>query len=84
LELPFGAIENSAGVDSAANQGKWAETMVYPAVFLTDPRVGWEAVDDGTARVYVPFGESEQFYLFNLQPPVQGVEELPLLQPGGE
>lgn len=62
LELLFGVTENEPRVDSAANQGLWAETMAFPAVFLTDPRVRWEAVDDNTARVYVPFRDDEQAF----------------------
>ena len=47
--------ENDPLVDSAANQGLWAEMSVYPAAYLTDPRVRWEAVDDLTARLYIPW-----------------------------
>ena len=68
LELPFGVVENDPGVDSAANQGLWAETAAYPSVFLTDPRVRWEPVDDTTARLYVPFGESEQVFTVQFDP----------------
>ncbi len=62
LELPFGVVENDPGTDSAANQGLWGETFAFPSVFLTDPRARWEAVDDTTARLYVPYGEEEQVF----------------------
>ena len=68
LELPFGVVENDPGVDSAANQGLWAEMSAYPSSFLTDPRVRWEPVDDTTARLYVPFGESEQEFTVRFDP----------------
>lgn len=68
LELPFGVAENDPKVDSAANQGLWAETFIYPAFLLTDPRVRWEAVDQTTARMYVPFGAGEQEFSLTFDP----------------
>jgi hypothetical protein len=62
MELPFGVIENDPGVDSAANQGLWAETLAYPALYLTDPRVRWEPIDETHARLHVPFEDSEQVF----------------------
>lgn len=57
MELPVGVIENDAKTDMAANLGLWGETLFLPAVFLTDPRVRWEAIDESHARLIVPFGE---------------------------
>jgi hypothetical protein len=73
LELPFGVVENDPGVDSAANQGLWAEATAYPAVFLTDPRVRWEAVDDTTARMYVPYADGEQVFTVQFDPQTGGM-----------
>jgi hypothetical protein len=68
LELPFQVVENDPGVDSAANQGLWVETSAFPSVFLTDPNVRWEAVEDKTARLYVPFGDGEQEFTVTFDP----------------
>lgn len=57
LELPFGVVENEPKVDMAANLGLWAESIWLPTVFITDPRVRWEAIDDTAARLVVPFGK---------------------------
>ena len=62
LDLPVGVVENDPKVDSAANQGLWAESLAYPAIFVTDPRVRWEAVDDTHARLCVPYGDAEQVF----------------------
>jgi len=68
LELPFGVVEDAPGVDSAANQGLWAETFVYPAYLLTDLRLRWEAVDDDTAKLFVPFQDGEQEFRLDFDP----------------
>lgn len=62
LDLPVGVVENDPKVDSAANQGLWAESLAYPAIFDTDPRVRWEYVDDTHARLSVPYGDAEQVF----------------------
>lgn len=61
-EMPWGTVDNAPKANQAANLGLWAETLSMPSVFLTDPRVRWEPVDDETALLAVPFGQaSERF-----------------------
>jgi hypothetical protein len=62
LELPFGVVEHEPKVDMAANLGLWGESVWLPPVFLTDPRVRWEAIDETTARLVVPFGAAEDSF----------------------
>ncbi|MCK7461776.1 MAG: hypothetical protein MZU84_06810 [Sphingobacterium sp.] len=35
---------------------------------MTDPRVSWEAVDDHTALMFVPFGEVEENFVMRFNP----------------
>ena len=55
-----GQVETTgAHVNQAANLMLWVEAVAMPALFITDPRVRWEAVNATTARLIVPFEERE-------------------------
>jgi hypothetical protein len=68
MELPFGVIEDEPALNQGANLGLWAESLWLPSVFLTDPRVRWEAVDEVTALLIVPFNDAEEQFVVRFDP----------------
>lgn len=68
MEIP--GIGNDAGpkVEWSANQGMWAESWQFPALFITDPRVKWLPVDDETAILEVPFKSQRQQFVVRFDP----------------
>lgn len=68
MELPVGVIENEPKIDMAANLALWGEAIWLPSILVTDPRVRWEAIDDTTARLVVPFGEEEDTFTVTFDP----------------
>ena len=62
MELPVGIIENEPKIDMAANLGLWGESIWLPSIFITDSRVRWEAIDDTSARLIVPFEDGEDTF----------------------
>jgi hypothetical protein len=68
MAMPWGTTENDPGANQGANLAIWAEAMWFPAILVTDPRVHWNAVDDVTATLSVPFGERTETFVARFDP----------------
>jgi hypothetical protein len=66
--LPWQKSDGNPQTAQAANLGLWAETTSMPAVFLTDARVSWQAVDDSSALLTVPFGAAHETFVVRFDP----------------
>lgn len=68
FELPFGTFDNDPSITQGAVLGLWAEAGWFPSNWLTDPRVHWEAVDNNSALLFIPFGENEENFVVRFNP----------------
>jgi hypothetical protein len=68
MEMPWGTTENDPRANQGANLAVWAEALWFPSIFLTDPRVHWNAVDDVTATLTVPFEASNETFIARFDP----------------
>jgi hypothetical protein len=62
---PVGNVATGPEVDQGANLILWAEASLMPSLLVSDPRVRWEAIDDVTARLIVPFGDQQDELVFH-------------------
>ncbi len=68
FESPMGTYYDDPNTNQGANLALWAEAAWFPSVWATDPRARWEAVDDTTARLLVPFGSQTETITVRFDP----------------
>ena len=68
FESPMGTYYDDPNTNQAANLALWAEAGWFPSLWLTDPRVRWQAVDEVTALLYVPFESQEENFVVRFNP----------------
>jgi len=68
FESPMGNIYDDASTNQAANLAVWAEAGWFPSIWLTDERARWEAVDEKTALLFVPFENQEENFVVRFNP----------------
>lgn len=68
FESPMGTYSNDPNTNQGANLALWAEGGWFPALWVTDPRVRWQAVDAHTAILFVPFESGEENFVARFNP----------------
>ena len=68
FEAPLGNYHDDSNTNQGANLALWAEAVWFPAIFVTDPWVRWEPVDDDTALLFVPYGEKMESFVVRFDP----------------
>lgn len=68
FESPMGTYYNDPNTNQAANLAVWAEAGWFPAVWVTDPRARWQAVDEDTAILFVPYENGEESFVVRFNP----------------
>ncbi len=76
IDIPGNTIRDNVQTNSAANLGLWAETVWLPSVWFTDERVSWEAVDDTTAQLVVPYADEAEVFTVRFDPTTYLITEL--------
>jgi hypothetical protein len=68
FESPMATLQNDPNTNQGANLALWAEAAWFPSILVTDPRVRWEAVDDFTALLYVPYENGQENFVVRFNP----------------
>ncbi len=68
FESPMGTYYNDLNTNQGANLALWAEAGWFPSIWLTDSRVKWEAVDENTALLFVPFEDQVGNFVVRFDP----------------
>ncbi len=76
FESPMGTTRNDANTNQGANLALWAEAGWFPALWVTDPRVRWEAVDEHTARLFVPYEDQTENFLVHFDAETDLIESM--------
>ena len=78
---------DDASTNQAANLAVWAEAAWFPSIWITDPRVRWEPVDENTALLFVPFEGREENFVMRFNPEtglLDSMEAMRYRDPGPE
>lgn len=68
FESPMGTYYDDPNTNQGANLALWAEGGWFPSIWLTDPRVRWEAVDENSALLFVPFEDKIETFVVRFDP----------------
>ncbi len=76
FESPMGSYHDDPNTNQGANLALWAEGAWFPALWVTDPRARWQAVDANTAVLFVPFEAGEESFVVRFNPQTGLVDQM--------
>ena len=76
FESPMGNYHDDPNTNQGANLALWAEAGWFPALWVTDPRVRWQAVDAETAILFVPYEDGEESFVVRFNPQTGLVDQM--------
>jgi len=68
FESPMGNSRDDPNTNQGANLALWAEAGWFPSILATDPRVRWQAIDERTALLFVPYGDETENFVVRFNP----------------
>lgn len=68
FESPMGTYTNDPNTNQAANLALWAEGAWFPSLWIGDVRARWQAVDQTTAILFVPFENEIDNFIVRFDP----------------
>ncbi len=74
FESPMGTYYDDANSNQGANLALWAEGAWFPPLWISDPRAHWQAIDDTTAALFVPYEKGEENFIVRFNPQTRLVD----------
>lgn len=75
-----GRQETGEKIDSGQNLAFWTEAVFMPTIFITDPNIRWQAVDDTTAMLIIPYKSEEDTITVKFDPETGLMSEMRALR----
>lgn len=76
FESPMGTYIDDPNTNQGANLAVWAEAGWFPSIWVTDPRVRWEGVDENTALLFVPYGGETENFVVRFNPKTNLIDSM--------
>jgi len=68
FESPMGNSSDDPNTNQGANLALWAEAGWFPSIWATDARVRWQAIDEHSALLFVPYGDETENFVMRFNP----------------
>lgn len=68
FESPMATSYDDENSNQGANLALWAEATWFPSLWITDSRVHWEAIDENSALLFVPYEQKEENFVVRFDP----------------